>query len=101
VDLFLRSLLFLLHSPLFCSGNFSLHKKRLSIAAYIQILHPKVFFPPAAFSLFLHVYAIFAMFLGVFSQLFLSQGYAIPLYGMIFLNTESATLCRFRQAEQK
>ena len=32
-------LLFLLHSPLFCSGNFSLHKKRLSIAAYIQILH--------------------------------------------------------------
>ena len=61
----------------------------------------KVFFPPAVFSLFLHVYAIFAMFLGVFSQLFLSQGYAIPLYGMIFLNTESATLCRFRQAEQK
>jgi len=53
------------------------------------------------FSLFLHVYAIFAMFLGVFSQLFLSQSYAIPLYGMIFLNTESATLCRFRQAEQK
>jgi len=41
------------------------------------------------------------MFLGVFSQLFLSQGYAIPLYGMIFLNTESAMLCRFRQAEQK
>ena len=31
----------------------------------------KVFFPPAVFSLFLHVYAIFAMFLGVFSQLFL------------------------------
>jgi len=60
-----------------------------------------VFFPPAVFSLFLNVYAIFAMFLGVFSQLFLSQGYAIPLYGMIFLNTESATLCRFRQAEQK
>lgn len=26
VDLFLRSLLFLLHSPLFCSGNFALHK---------------------------------------------------------------------------
>ena len=39
VDLFLRFLLFLLHSPLFCSGNFSLHKKRLSITAYIQILH--------------------------------------------------------------
>jgi len=96
--------LFFLHSPLFCSGNFALHKNACLLPPtykFCTYYGTKSVLFPCRFLLFLHVYAIFAMFSGIFSQLFLSQGYAIPLYGMIFLNTESATLCRFRQAEQK
>ena len=63
-------LLFLLHSPLFCSGNFSLHKKRLSITAYIQILHllryKKCSFCLPFFRYFYTYMQFFAMFLGVF-----------------------------------